>query len=515
VRPTSIDAVNIPDSMFRNIVFAYPIQKALAPGETVTFVLGAGSAGIGIQKYVDHAFEFHISTDVDGDGTYKGIAESPRLDIIPQKSHHFISCVPSMVEVGKPFEMQIRAEDEFFNLATNYNGIVKIIDEKGKTVLENIQLKNGIAVTSVAINYEGPQRFRVSDKNLNGRSNPCRVFCKLPADKIYWGDIHGHTNISDGLGDNAYDYFAFGRDVAHLDVCALTDHGHFNWPQTIDAVKKFYAPGKYVTILAQEAGAGSDGYNLYYKHDDTPHIRTWPDRIDVLLRDLYDQFNKKDPEIITGPHYFSGNGSDSRYPFECPFDNRIERFVELCSVHGTNEYLGNPRPAPAANNKTKFMQYGLAKGLRFGVIGSGDGHDSHPGRTICGPYHGGLAAFMAPELTREAIWNALWNYKVYASSFDRIYLEFTINNQPMGSDITVKSGSRLKVHYYVIGQTDEVKVFLIRNNEEYKIDSTDKGIIEVNLEDTPIAKDNFYYLRVVQDNGERAWSTPIWVTLQK
>jgi len=179
------------------------------------------------------------------------------------------------------------------------------------------------------------------------------------------------------------------------------------------------------------------------------------------------------------------------------------------SSHGTSEYLGNPRPCPGASDERKFMQTGLAEGLRFGVMASSDNHDSHPGRSGWGRYPGGLVAFVAEELTREAIWQALWDRRVFATSLERIYLEFSIDDETFGGEVQAKGAVR--VRYLVIGQTDDLKVFLIRNNQEHRVDRTDTGVVEVEFEETPPEGESFYYLRVVQDNGERAWSTPIWV----
>jgi len=504
----------LPDSIFHNCVFALVQNKPLKAGEVITFVIGAGKDGMSFPVWTDKNFEFRITTDVNGDGVFKGIALSPKIDILPQKANHLAASVPATLTIDQNFEMQIRAEDEFNNVASDYNGSVNVCDEKGNIVLKNIALHNGIGKVSTTIKYAGPQRFRISDGTLTGRSNPCRVFSKVPKNSIYWGDIHGHTNISDGLGDSAYDYFKFGRDVADLDVCALTDHGHFDWPQTIDAVQKYYEPGKYVTILGQEAGAGQDHMNLYFRDDDTPHIKRWATKIDEFYNIIYEQYNKdtERPEVITGPHHFSFDRGDDRYPFGL-FDTRTARFVEVYSAHGTSEYLDNPRPLPGARDKSKFLQYGLAKGLRFGVIASSDTHDSHVGRSRWGSYPGGFVAFISPELTRESIWDSFWSYKVYGSSFDRIYMEFTINSKLMGSELVLNPEQTCLIHYYVIGKSDNLKVFLIKNNEEYRIDETVNGVVEVNIEDTLSIGENFYYLRVVQDNGERAWSTPIWVTV--
>ena len=42
---------------------------------------------------------------------------------------------------------------------------------------------------------------------------------------IYFGELHGHSNLSDG-GVDIDSYFLNVRDNAHLDFCALSDHDH-------------------------------------------------------------------------------------------------------------------------------------------------------------------------------------------------------------------------------------------------------------------------------------------------
>ena len=44
---------------------------------------------------------------------------------------------------------------------------------------------------------------------------------------IYWGDMHGHTAISDGKG-SLDDYFIHARDVAKLDFVVVSDHDFGN-----------------------------------------------------------------------------------------------------------------------------------------------------------------------------------------------------------------------------------------------------------------------------------------------
>lgn len=506
---TDVQATGRSDGIHHQVAIAKVTKAPIEPGEVVTITLGANEKGIAVQRHSDPGHEFHISTDVDGDGVFKGIAVQPRKDILPAAATQLVASVPAQITPAVKFELQVRAEDAFHNLATGYNGTVTVHDEDGALLLDEVELTDGMARVALFVNTEGPRRLRLSDGVLSGRGNPCRAMMEMPELRIYWGDIHGHTSVSDGLGENAEEFFAFGRDVANLDVCALTDHGHFDWPANIAAVQKYHDPYRYVALLAQEGGARMDHLNYYYRGDTTPHIEGWPPDYGVLLNTLYEQYNDgAEPQVITGPHHFTYDRGDDRYPFGI-WDDRVARFVEVYSSHGTSEYLGNPRPCQGAKDESKFMQAGLAKGLRFGVIGASDNHDSKPGRTIWGHYPGGLNAFLAPELTREDIWKALWNRHVYATSFDRIYMEFTLDGEPMGSDL--ERDGAVTLHYYVLGKTDNLTVHLLRNNEEIRVDETGNGLVEVTIEDTPPADDNFYYLRVVQDNGERAWSTPIWV----
>ena len=297
-------------------------------------------------------------------------------------------------------------------------------------------------------------------------------------------------------------------------MAAVTDHAYHNWPAHQKATREFYQPGRFVSILAFEGGASADHMNIYYRRDDMEPYKGWATTVPgfyQLVRDTYDVSKK---EVIVGPHHFTYARGDDRYPMALIAQNEdVNRFVEVYSTHGASEYLGNPRALNGASaaQKDKFLQAGLAKGLKFGVIGSGDLHDGHPGHSFTIKSNtNGLVAFLAKDLTREAIWDAFWNYHVYATSFERIYMEFTINGQIMGSSL--KSQAPIKIQYTIIGQDDDLSVVLLRDNKEIRRDKTKSGVVEVKLTDKPAAGDHFYYLRVEQQNGERAWSTPIWIS---
>ena len=80
--------------------------------------------------------------------------------------------------------------------------------------------------------------------------------------QVYFGDIHGHSELSDGKG-SPDDYFTVARDEAKLDFCALTDHDHGGvrrpelweagkWELVQKKVAEYHEPGRFVTLLAYE-----------------------------------------------------------------------------------------------------------------------------------------------------------------------------------------------------------------------------------------------------------------------
>jgi hypothetical protein len=495
------------NSLFHIGIIAKVTKKPLAAGSKVRFILGAGKLGIKAPRCIWYGHEFRISVNEDGQGYYQNIEKSPTVNVVNAAAGSLSAVVPSQIIAGKPFDMLIRAEDEFLNIDRSYRGVAHIYDEDNTLLKRNVRLDKGITTIRLTVSETGARRFRLKSKELRGRSNPCKAFTTYPRSRIFWGDLHGHTEISDGQ-KIAKEYYAFGRDVAGLDVCALTDHGYRDWQQTQEMVKAFYAPHKFVTILALEGGAGADHMNYYFKNDDAAHLKKWASTIEECYTNILKQYNVEQKEVIAGaPHFTMNHGSD-KHPFKS-WDERVYRFVEIYSGFGTNEYLGNPRPVPGAKQEFKFTQAGLAMGRKFGFIGCSDTHASNPGRTIWGHYPGGLTAFLAPELTREAIWNSLYDRHVYATSLDRIYIEFEVAGHMMGS--TVKTSGPCKVKYYVLGKTDNLEVSLVYNNKEIRKDVTANGSVDVSTSIAAEQDNNFLYIRVVQDNGERAWSSPIWI----
>jgi hypothetical protein len=100
--------------------------------------------------------------------------------------------------------------------------------DAGLALPERVELTGamlGRATVSGRALSEGIHAVRVTGPDgLDATSNPLHV--SAGATRILWADLHGHSNLSDGTGVPE-DYYRYARDVAALEVAALTDHDHW------------------------------------------------------------------------------------------------------------------------------------------------------------------------------------------------------------------------------------------------------------------------------------------------
>ena len=75
-------------------------------------------------------------------------------------------------------------------------------------------------------------------------------------------------------------------------------------------------------------------------------------------------------------------------------------------------------------------------------------------------------AVYATERTRESIFRALYDRHVYATSGDRIILDFTANGAPMGSEVTARSAPELVVK--TVGTSAITQIQIKKNGTKMK-----------------------------------------------
>jgi hypothetical protein len=346
--------------------------------------------------------------------------------------------------------------------------------------------------------------------------------------RLFWGDLHAQSEhhvmhsqnmdfrqagwskgISCGTVDDCYVY---ARQVAMLDFVALSDQGACltgAWEFCQDKVREYHEPGKFVTFKAYEAGAPNGHRNVIYASDEVEPPLDAKRFSSFAPRVLFDYYRERRDAILI-PHHVK---TWTDWSFHDP---ELEPVMEVYSCWGQSESPGldlwDKGTTPGAGAWAAFE-----RGYRMGLIASSDNHVGMPGRSCPGdrqahtPFKGGLCAIWAPELTRAALFDAIKRRRCYGTTGARIVVRFSIDGSPMGSTITV-AGPTVSAAVEVHG-TDELRsVEIVTAGRAVRSLPLARG--EASLLTTvelPAAAGSHYYLRVTQVDGERAWTSPIFL----
>lgn len=449
--------------------------------------------------------------------------------------------------------------------------------------------------------------YLLLDHEPSGRkfvSNPVRVHATRPARRTYWGDIHLHSQFSDGAGSMAKG-FRFGRDVMALDVCAYTDHdtmGFFVPPQWqrrrmhrhhFEAMKakteRFHEPGAFVTLFAYEwtKQPNNGGHvNVYFDGVEDAELFDSLSRDSHTYEDLWARLRewreRTGRDVLTVPHH----PAEEMYPFDfsaVDYDDELAPLVEVYSQWGSSERPGNEgnrRPLEMGQGEIEepghYAQDALELGYRVGLLAGADYHGPYPGHSLIHApphlpswrdwvedglgwghvwrlwnersYPGGLTAFRAPELTREAIFDALRSRAVYGTTQpDRVLVAFAVDGVRVGeqdSEVRLDAPDAAReITVEVHGTAPLERVTIVKNNEPWHVvegtDDPDAPLVAYSCEtravdDAPVAgmawddgrgtDADVYYLRVEQAGrgdgddvhslGGAAWAGPLWVRAQ-
>jgi len=470
------------------------------------------------------------------------------MHILGSRIDHLRAYIPSQTTPEVPFPVLIRPEDEFSNLSRETVEEITVLVE-GEEIQGTVEQVNESTCLrlSVPLPREGVYRLKVKDPGTGKETTTNPTICSRRPHRLkpFWGVIHGHTEMSDGTGKLEY-YFRQMRDEAALDFAAPGDHDHLYetsdamWKRTCETVARWNEPGRFVTFLGYEWAKwrknGDGDRNVYYLEDHRPMYRS-DDGCFPTPQDLFRALREEKAILI--PHHtgHAGNWCDWK-----DHDPEHERLVEIYQFRGSYENSkedGNPVPESGAGAPVPegFVSRALALGWRVGFTAGGDDHTGHAGTDFPltqrggALYKAGLMCVWAGAKTREAIWEALWNRRVVATTGARILLDYHLNGHPMGSQLNARTDKDLQrrraISIEAHGTAPVERMDIIRNNQV--VHSVPVGALdcEVSWEDTsaldevllPPAKFSahpfcFYYVRLLQTDREVAWGSPVWISAE-
>ena len=491
--------------------------RPLASGERVRIVYGAGPRGARADRYAERASRFWISVDGDGDGARGLLPDSPVTDVAPGAPERLVLTLPSVARPGEALSLTVAVLDGAGNGWPVVEGEIALDAAGGASLPATVALgpeDRGRAVVEVTARTEGTVSVEAHGPGrLQGVANPLVVSPTLP--RVYWGDLHGHSGLSDGTG-TPEDYYRYARDIAALDVAALTDHDHWGmqalsqtaelWEGIREQARAFHEPGRFITLLGYEWTSWLHGHRHVLYFEDEGRVLSSVDPAFESPLQLWEALRGE--RALTIAHHTAGGPIATNW--EIPPDPELEPVTEVASVHGSSEAADSPRVIydPVAGH---FARDALDRGYRLGFVGSGDGHDGHPGLSHLASPSGGLVAILADELTREAVLEALRARRVYATNGPRIVLHTTLDGVPMGAALAGRGPARTLEVLAVAPEVLE-RIDLVRSGQVVRT-FAGTGAREMHVTE-PVAgleSGEYLYVRVVQADGGAAWSSPFFV----
>lgn len=509
-------------------------QAPMEPGDTISVRYGQSlpmhrtAAPLMAQRW-----PVEVATDLDGSRSAPGsglsmVTDLPVLDFVNDKPFYLEVTVPSYTQTGARFEAVIRARDRHHNICSDYEGTVTLSSGSGDRsaplgAYTFTAADRGVHTCSdLVLPSDGIHRITAIDdaRGLYGRSNPTRTMSAPPPRQLYWGDTHCHSRFSaDSAANNPLiaspeDDYEYARNRSDLDFCMVTDHiedqSEEEWQETREAANRCCEPGRFVTFSGFEAtfqpSRKNGDKNVYFFNDDEDWVNHG------TTEELYENLRGRRGRVMVIPHLHAGVNWGQHDP-------ELERVVEIYAHWGCGlSPESEPPLVPLRRNRRPetFVSHALEHGIKLGFIASADHSYGHPGDDFwwrLSSYNGGLAGVYADELTKEGVWDALWERRCYATTRARILLELDINGHPMGEELKQMAGERhICVKAYGTAAIESVEI--IKNartlHRRSKADALDVALTFVDQEAE--RETDYYYAHVMQVDGEQAWSSPIWVT---
>lgn len=324
---------------------------------------------------------------------------------------------------------------------------------------------------------------------------------------LYFGQLHAHTSVSDGLG-TVEEAYAWAKEEAELDFFAVTDHSN-SFDHAMDAsisvdavsVSEDWAAGKAAAQAAtEETFAALFGYEMTWGEDTAlGHINTFhtpgfqarqqPDM--HTLETYYEALTTVHGSVSQFNHPSRSYGDFMSFSHYSP---EYDAVIQLLEVGGEDGF-------------TAYGEYtrALDKGWHLAPTNNQTNHEEN-----WGTESDARTVVLAEELTEEALYEAMQAMRVYATEDKDLSIIYKLNGAIMGSiipqaEVLTITAELQDLSDNAIGTVDVI---------------TDEGkiVASVTAEDgestvsmTVPGEYHYYYLRITQPDGDIAVTAPIWV----
>ena len=353
----------------------------------------------------------------------------------------------------------------------------------------------------------------------------------------YFGQLHSHTQYSDGAGslDSALAYVKALPDNANVDFVAFTDHSNYfdsknnpnveaalydtslvkdsdpshSWATYKNTVAAFNAAnaGKMVAIAGFEmTWSGGPGHintfntpGIVSRNNTTLNNKTKDAGLQAYYKLLSQAEGANSISQFNHPGTTFGNFIDFGY-----WDAVVDTRMYMVEVGNGEGQIG------AGGYYPSYEQYIMALDKGWHVAPTNN-QDNHKGRW--GNANDARDVILTDDFTESGIYAALRARRMYATEDKNLEIDYTVNDNMMGSIIDVPEKLNFEISFNDPDRTDSIaKVELVVNSGKvaYTWNSAAdlaKGSVSVEL----APEYTYYFVRVTEGDGDLAVTAPVWV----
>ena len=339
--------------------------------------------------------------------------------------------------------------------------------------------------------------------------------------QLYFGQLHAHTNISDGAG-TVEEAFEHAAGVDNLDFLAVTDHSNSFDNESDSRVDL----GADLTNVSDEwkqgheaaaAVTGKDFVGLYgfemtwsdgFGHINTFNTPGFESRSNSEFgnksgstegyQNYYDKLVEVGSSLSQFNHPGTTFGDFQDFAF---YDPQVDQRITLIEVGNGEGAIGSSGYFPSYEYYTRALD----KGWHVAPTNNQDNHkgnwgDSNTARSVV----------LASDLTEKGIYDAIRNYRVYATEDNDLSILYDLNGNAMGSILSKQDAVEITAQISDPTDTADMKVEVIVNgglvlDSQTLTDGKDTVTFTFDSNDY-----SYYYLRVTQADQNIAVTAPVW-----
>ncbi|MGZ3930471.1 MAG: T9SS type A sorting domain-containing protein, partial [Bacteroidia bacterium] len=357
----------------------------------------------------------------------------------------------------------------------------------------------------------------------------------------YFGNLHSHSGYSDGNQDSAStgktkpsDNYIYAKASMHFDFLGISEHNHYSGNHSPGMRRQNYAyglaqaaaanvPGTFLTLYGMEWGVSTGtgyGHVVVYGFN---QLIGWETSVPGVTGNNYDIYNAKADydglfrKVKNNPGAFCyvAHPSNSDYnnlasSYNSAYDSAIVGAPLRSGLALVPDDTYNTYPS---GDYVSYYKLLLRNGYHVGATYDHDNHYLNFGRN-----NAGRLVILAPALTVPDLYTSMKSMHFYGSDDWNAKIDFRIGTSIMGDTTsgTINPTFTL-VHNDGDGEaTDSMVIWSGKSGSGIlcKVVASVKASNTLMFTDSSAPSDTarYYFAEIIQADGDRIMTSPIWYT---